>query len=346
MGTGEDGREALLEEVRVLRARTEELERSLRFVRQAWDGAPGSPRLAGDDIALAPCPGAEASPPCRQLIEEFRRLRSIVESSPMVVFLRPYDTTLPPQYVSANVQQFGYTASQLTSGEVSWWGIVCAEDVPRLQREEASFVARQLTEYEQRYRILTVQGEERWIEDWNIVLRDSAGVATHVQGLLLDVTGRHRVEDSLLSTYGALHDKSQQLTQANAALQEALRLVELQRERITTELMANLHGLLLPMVGHLKAVTNGVDRRYVELVEESLRTLTEPFVGTLESRRYDLTPAELQICYLIRGGLATKEIASSLSIATETVRTHRRNIRRKLGLSGTPQNLALFLRHL
>ena len=263
-----------------------------------------------------------------------------------MVFLRPIGGDTSPLYVSANVDQFGYSAEQVVSGEVSWWGIVHSSDAERIEREEQGYLKQGQKTYQQRYRIVTAAGEVRWIEDWNTVIRDERGETTHVQGLMLDVTGRQRVEDSLLHTYTELQEKTLQIDEANAALQDALRLVEVQRERVTAELLANLHGLLLPMLDHLKANTSGVNRRYVELVEESLRTLTDPFVGRLEGRRYGLTPAELQICYLIRGGLATKQIARSQSVSVETVRTHRRNIRRKLGLARSGRNLAVFLKNL
>jgi DNA-binding CsgD family transcriptional regulator/tetratricopeptide (TPR) repeat protein len=52
----------------------------------------------------------------------------------------------------------------------------------------------------------------------------------------------------------------------------------------------------------------------------------------LRSRCPDLTPTETKICTLLKIGLASKEIASLLSISVHTVETHRRRIRKKLRL--------------
>ena len=56
-----------------------------------------------------------------------------------------------------------------------------------------------------------------------------------------------------------------------------------------------------------------------------------------------LTLAELNVCRFIRAGHSTKEIAAALGISPETVQTHRKNIRRKLGVRGQDAQLAAFL---
>ncbi len=52
-----------------------------------------------------------------------------------------------------------------------------------------------------------------------------------------------------------------------------------------------------------------------------------------------LTPTEIQVASLIRNGLSTKEIAITLNISADTVSTHRKHIRKKLGLDGKQVNL-------
>jgi DNA-binding CsgD family transcriptional regulator len=46
---------------------------------------------------------------------------------------------------------------------------------------------------------------------------------------------------------------------------------------------------------------------------------------------------------MIRNGLSTKEIAQLRCISAATVRRHRENIRRKLGLRNRKANLATYL---
>lgn len=47
---------------------------------------------------------------------------------------------------------------------------------------------------------------------------------------------------------------------------------------------------------------------------------------------------------MIRSGLSSKQIAKVMGFSSQTVLVHRKNIRKKLNLDGSGQNLASFLR--
>ncbi|MDO8605651.1 MAG: response regulator transcription factor [Phaeospirillum sp.] len=55
--------------------------------------------------------------------------------------------------------------------------------------------------------------------------------------------------------------------------------------------------------------------------------------------RMNLTPAELRVISLIKGGLSTKEIARILGISPFTVNIHRKHIRKKIGIEARSTNL-------
>jgi DNA-binding NarL/FixJ family response regulator len=55
-----------------------------------------------------------------------------------------------------------------------------------------------------------------------------------------------------------------------------------------------------------------------------------------------LTSQELRIISMIRQGMTNDEIADQLYIAPTTVKTHRRNIRKKLGLTGAKNRLQTY----
>jgi len=58
----------------------------------------------------------------------------------------------------------------------------------------------------------------------------------------------------------------------------------------------------------------------------------------------DLSLRELRIVSMIKCGMTTDQIAEQLHISPDTVKTHRRNIRKKLDIVGAKDDLASFLR--
>ncbi|MBM3302287.1 MAG: helix-turn-helix transcriptional regulator, partial [Deltaproteobacteria bacterium] len=57
-----------------------------------------------------------------------------------------------------------------------------------------------------------------------------------------------------------------------------------------------------------------------------------------------LTPREIRICELISSGLSSKEVADIIGVSETTVLSHRRNIRKKLGLKSSQGSLSRYLK--
>ncbi len=66
------------------------------------------------------------------------------------------------------------------------------------------------------------------------------------------------------------------------------------------------------------------------------------FIRTLRRHAADLTPAEIELCTLLRLNQSSQAIADLLYLSVNTVNTHRRRIRKKLGLERN-DNLVTFL---
>ncbi|HTW94096.1 MAG TPA: helix-turn-helix transcriptional regulator, partial [Tepidisphaeraceae bacterium] len=101
--------------------------------------------------------------------------------------------------------------------------------------------------------------------------------------------------------------------------------------------------VVLPLLRTLDGQLNHPQRNLLDTAIANLRDLLSPFVKRLDQELCNLTPTELRICSLIRQGLSVKEIAASEQISPATISTHRRSIRRKIGLSHSKMNLATFL---
>lgn len=60
---------------------------------------------------------------------------------------------------------------------------------------------------------------------------------------------------------------------------------------------------------------------------------TNKFLTYLEALK-KLTPREIDVLELVEKGLTNQEIATQLHLSYETVKTHRKNMCKKLGLKG------------
>jgi len=109
------------------------------------------------------------------------------------------------------------------------------------------------------------------------------------------------------------------------------------------EVTQNISNQINPLVDKLKNL-EGIDGNIILDLESSLKSLQQRFSNGTDKNFENLTFTEVKICHLIKKGLLGKEIAGLLGISFSTVETHKKNIRKKLALTNTSQNLPRFLR--
>ena len=141
----------------------------------------------------------------------------------------------------------------------------------------------------------------------------------------------------------AIQREHQALQEANIALRAVLSRLEEEKRGIKASVAANIQKVIMPIVFELELEVTGRQRSYVTLLRRSLQEITSPFLTQIARDHVQLTPVEIAISTMIRNGLSTKEIAQLRCISPATVRRHRENIRRKLGLKNRKANLATYL---
>jgi DNA-binding CsgD family transcriptional regulator len=164
-------------------------------------------------------------------------------------------------------------------------------------------------------------------------------VAERVSSVLMHM----KAEADLRAAHRAVQQEHQALQEANIALRAVLSRLEEEKHAIKASILANIQKIIMPIVFELELEVTGRQRSYVTLLRQSLQEIASPFLTQLSRDHYQLTPVETAIGTMIRNGLSTKEIAQLRCISAATVRRHRENIRRKLGLKNKKVNLATYL---
>ena len=135
-----------------------------------------------------------------QAEEELHKANLVVENSPVVLFRWKAEEGWPVEYVSRNVTQFGYRPEEFLAGAIPFAAIVHPDDLERVSAEVREYSLQGIDQFRQEFRILSKEGKVRWIDDHTVIERDAAGIITHYQGIVIDITDRKRAEDELQLT--------------------------------------------------------------------------------------------------------------------------------------------------
>jgi phosphoserine phosphatase RsbU/P len=124
----------------------------------------------------------------------------IIDNSPAILFRRLASEDLKKRrmvYVSPNISRFGYTAEDFMSNKIMFRHILHPEDTERIRIEIQEYVNKNIENYTQTYRIITRNGDVRWVEDHTSVIDDpETGIRYH-QGIVTDIHRRKEAEENL-----------------------------------------------------------------------------------------------------------------------------------------------------
>ncbi|MBW2218886.1 MAG: PAS domain S-box protein [Deltaproteobacteria bacterium] len=162
--------------------------------------------------------------------------------------------------------------------------------------------------------------------------------------IIRDITEREQAELALKEREEELRTKAQDLQEVNAALKVLLKHREEDKAEIEERVLSNIRELVIPFLEKLKSgAIDTKQKSYANIVESNLEDIISPFSHRLSVKHLKLTPAEIQISNLIKQGKTTKEIANLLNLSDRTIETHRKNIRRKIGIRNKSENLRTHL---
>ena len=172
------------------------------------------------------------------------------------------------------------------------------------------------------------------------LLKENNGKSTGILAVVIDITERKEAEKVLREREAELKMKTNSLEEVNTALRVLLKTRDDDKTELEEKVLANVKELVVPFLEKIKnSPLDPQQVAYLHVLESNLKAIISPFLRALSAKYRGLTPTEIQVVNLVKEGKNTKEIAMLLNLAGETINTHRRNIRMKLGITNKKVNL-------
>jgi PAS domain S-box-containing protein len=188
-------------------------------------------------------------------------------------------------------------------------------------------------ELQKAYELMEKRVEERTkeLQEANILMKE-------------EIKERMRFEEALKEREKELEKQTVALERKNITLREVVAQIEVEKRKIKDDIMANVRISINPILERLRI--DNVSNKQIDLLCHYISGLTSSFGSKITKKSMNLTPREIEICNIVKGGLSNKDISRLLNISLETAEGHRKSIRKKLGLKGKKVNLVTFLQQL
>ena len=177
---------------------------------------------------------------------------------------------------------------------------------------------------------------------------DDTGVVRKYSVFVQDVTPLKLAEMKLVREQVKLENRVKQRTKelinTNKALSVLARNIDQKRERVQEKITRTVNSKILPIIEQFqKNKAFAKHRPELDVLKAYLNELTadsKDGPGVI----FILSNTELRVATMVKNGFTSPEIARLLSVSLDTIKTHRKNIRRKLNINNAKINLTTYLR--
>lgn len=279
--------------------------------------------------------------------------RSILSASPDNITIADLDGTIR-MVSSAAVSMFGYQHEDQLLGHSILEGLA-PEERERAVKNMAQLAMEPSNKLSE-YKGLRADGSRFDIEVSSAVVVPNDNSQPFFVFMVRDISSRKRIEAELAQHRERLQElvnertaeletKNKSLLELNAALKVLLKQRDADRLEMEDRFVTNIRHLALPYLALLKKEPlSNEQRHWLDLIEMHLQDMATPLIRNLH--QFNLTPKELKVALMVRQGKTNKEIAHMLGLACGSVEVHRKNIRKKLGLTNQKSNLQMCLQDL
>lgn len=176
------------------------------------------------------------------------------------------------------------------------------------------------------------------------------GIIIKVQGkecllsVLADISELKQAQKQLARANLELQERGRELAEMNSALKVLLRQREEDKNQLESSMWHNIKKMIQPHIANLMhSGLNPTQTAHLQVIANRLAEITSSLGRRLGHQAHGLTPREMEIAGHILEGKTNKDIAEILNISIYSVHAHRQNIRKKLGLLGSRENLRAHL---
>ena len=171
------------------------------------------------------------------------------------------------------------------------------------------------------------------LETSGVPIIDVDGKFCGYRGIDRDITGRKETEN-------ILRMRAEELKESNIALKVLLKQRENDKSELEEKILSNIKHIIMPYIEKLKKNRSmSKELVYLNILESNIKEIVSPFSSKLSFKYLDFTPKEIMMANLIIDGKQDKDMADLLNISIDTVKFHRKNIRKKLDIYGKRINL-------
>jgi PAS domain S-box-containing protein len=243
----------------------------------------------------------------------------------------------------------GYTELEVKEKSLTWEKLLHPDDKPETMAAIQQHLKGLTPHYESEFRMRNKAGEWQWfLSRGKVVERSKTGAPLRFIGTNTDITKNKNDEFKLQNMHDLLEKKvaerTTEIEEVNVTLKVLLKRMEKDTIELEQKIVDNITRLIDPYLEKLQNLNLDAQHRIiVDMLTANLQELTSSFTHAVSSGMNKLTPTELQIANLVKHGKNTKEIAGLMNLAPGTISIHRKNIRKKLGISQHKTNLQAYL---
>ena len=187
-------------------------------------------------------------------------------------------------------------------------------------------------------RRLRKDGEAVWCA--TIAVRIEYRGKPAIMGNIVDINEHKLAEQALREREAELKIKTNSLKEMNTALRVLLERRDEDKTELEEKVLVNVKELVVPFLEKVKrSQLDPKQLSYIHILESNLNDIISPFLRNLSTKYVNLTPTEIRVAHLIREGKTTKDIGEVMALSPRTIETHRKNMRKKLGIEKNKGNL-------